>query len=144
MLRHLLAFLATLYFTASASSALACSCRFGDAAAQLAGAQLMVIARAEPPTALKGRAGSGLNVTRFVVIRTIKGESRPFWDIAHGGDTCDVVFEQGREYAVLAGRSGEQMYTNQCYAAVFPLAEYEAAADAALLQKESPVAPAPP
>lgn len=112
MLRHLLALLATLYITASASNALACSCRFGDAAAQLAGAQLMVIARAEPTTAVRDRAGSGANVTRFVVIRTIKGEGRPFWDITHSGDTCDVVFEQSREYAVLATRWGERVYTN--------------------------------
>ena len=144
MLRHLLALLAAVYITASASNALACSCRFSGAAAQLAGAQLMVIARAELTTALEDSAGSGANVTRFVVIRTIKGESRPFWDIAHGGGTCDVVFEQSQEYAVIADRWGERMYTNQCYAAVFPLAEYEAAADAALIQKEIPVAPSPP
>lgn len=128
---HLLAVPAGLIAAAAAGAAWACSCiEYADAAAQLAEARLMVVARAEWTRPERGATDPGQKVTRFRVVRTIKGETRQAWQIAHHveGATCGVVFQPGKEYVVIAGAWQGRMSTGMCQQAQFPLAEYEAAA----------------
>lgn len=128
---RLLAVPAALVAVGAAGAALACSCiGYADAATQLAEARLMVIARAEWTKPERGAADLGRKVTRFRVVRTIKGETRRAWRIAHHSDgaTCGVVFQPGQEYIVIAGAWQGRMSTGLCQQARFPLAEYEAAA----------------
>jgi len=128
---RLLATLSALIASATAGAALACSCiGYPDAATQLAEARLMVVARAEWTKPERGGAHPGQKVTRFRVVRTIKGETRRAWQIAHhvDGATCGVTFEPGKEYVVIAGAWEGRMGTGLCQQARFPLAHYEAAA----------------
>lgn len=118
-----------LAFAAFAGDALACSCeRFRDAASQLARAELAVLARAEWSKPDPRAAGSNRQVTRFQVLRTIKGEARAVWEITHGvdGGACGVVFKPGEEYLVLAEPFQGQMATMQCLRPFFPIADYKA------------------
>lgn len=131
MSQHLLAVPAALIAAAAASTAWACSCiGHADAATQLAEAQVMVIARAEWTKPERGASDPRQRVTRFRVVRTIKGEPRRAWQFAHhiDGATCGVVFQSGKEYVVIASAWQGRMSTSLCQQAQFPLAEYEAAA----------------
>lgn len=131
MSQRLLAVSATSIAAAAAGAALACSCiGYSDAATQLAEARLMVVARAEWTKPERGAADPGQKVTRFRVVRTIKGETRRTWQIAHHveGATCGVVFQPGKEYVVIAGTWQGRMSTSLCQQAQFPLVDYEAAA----------------
>lgn len=128
---RLLAVPAALIAAAAAGAALACSCLgYPDAKTQLAETRLMVVARAEWTKPERGATDPGRKVTRFTVVRTIKGEARRAWQIAHHieGPTCGVVFQPGREYVVLAGAEQGRMSTGLCRRAQFPLADYERAA----------------
>ncbi len=128
---RVLALTAALIAAAVAGTALACSCiGYSNAATQLAEARLMVIARAEWTKRERGTTDPGQKVTRFRVVRTIKGETRPAWQIAHHSDgaTCGVVFQPGKEYLVFADAWQGRMSTSLCQQAQFPLNEYEAAA----------------
>lgn len=131
MTLRLLAVPAALIAAAAAGAALACSCvGYPDAKTQLAQNRLMVVARAEWTKPERGAIDPGQKVTRFAVVRTIKGQARPAWQIAHHteGATCGVVFEPGREYLILADSQQGRMGTSLCQRAQFPLADYEAAA----------------
>ena len=111
---RLLAAPTALIAAAAAGAALACSCiGYPDAATQLAEARLMVVARAEWTKPERGAAHAGQKVTRFRVVRTIKGETRRAWQIAHhvDGATCGVTFEPGEEYVVIAGAWEGRMST---------------------------------
>lgn len=128
---RLLAVPAALIAAAAAGAALACSCiGYPDAETQLAEARLMVVARAEWTKPERGATDPGQMVTRFRVVRTIKGEPRRAWQIAHHveGATCGVVFQPDREYIVIAGAWQGRMSTGLCQQAQFPLAAYEAVA----------------
>jgi hypothetical protein len=128
---RLLAVPAALIAAAAGGAALACSCiGYADAATQLAEARLMVVARAEWTKPERGANDRGQKVTRFRVVRTIKGETRRAWQIAHHveGPTCGVVFEPGKEYVIIAGAAQGRMSTGLCQQARFPLSDYEAAA----------------
>ncbi|MFN3574727.1 MAG: hypothetical protein ACK4TR_14480 [Phenylobacterium sp.] len=128
---RLLAVPAALIAAAAASTAWACSCiGYADAASQLAEAQVMVIARAERTKPERGASDPRQSVTRFRVVRTIKGEPRRAWQFAHhiDGATCGVVFQPGKEYVVIASAWQGRMSTSLCQQAQFPLAEYEGAA----------------
>lgn len=124
-------FLAALPATAAASAVWACSCiGYADAASQLADARVMVVARAEWTKPERGASDPRQKVSRFRVVRTIKGEPRRAWQIAHhiDGATCGVVFQPGKEYVVIADAWQGRMSTGLCQQAQFPLADYNAAA----------------
>lgn len=128
---RLLAFPAALIAAAAAGTALACSCiGYADAATQLAEARLMVVARAEWTKPERGATDPGQKVTRFRVVRTIKGEPRRAWQIAHHVEsaTCGVVFQPGEEYVIIAGAWQGRMSTGLCQQPQFPLADFETAA----------------
>jgi hypothetical protein len=121
---------AALILAASAGAALACKCvQHRDAGTQLEQAQLMVVARAEWTRSERGAADPGQVVTRFVVSRTLKGQARRDWRIAHHvqSPTCGVTFQPGREYVLLAGPELGRMTTSLCQQPQFPLADYERA-----------------
>lgn len=123
--------LAAVAVTAAAGRVWACSCiGYADAASQLADARVMVVARAEWTKPERGASDPRQSVTRFRVVRTIKGETRRAWQIAHhiDGATCGVVFQPGEEYVVIANAWQGRMSTGLCQQAQFPLAEYDAAA----------------
>lgn len=131
MSRLLFAVSAALVAAAAAGTALACSCiGYRNAETQLAEARLMVIARAEWTKPERGATDPDQKVTRFRVVRTIKGDTRLAWQIAHHADgaTCGVVFHPGEEYVVIAGAWQGRMSTGLCQQAQFPMADYEAAA----------------
>ena len=128
---RLLAIPAALGVAALAGAALACSCiRPASAAAQLAEADLMIVARVAEVRRLPPEEGNPMADTRFTVSRTIKGEVRRNWWIRHGRDSamCGIDFRPGREYVVIAGRTGGRMWTGQCNRAWFPIEDYERAA----------------
>ena len=128
---RLLAVPAAMIAVAAAGTALACSCiGYANAGTQLAEARLMVIARAEWTKPERGGTDPRQSVTRFRVVRTIKGETRRAWQIAHhiDGASCGIVFQPGKEYVVIVGAWQGRMSTGLCQQAVFPLADYEAAA----------------
>ena len=128
---RLLAFPAALGLAAIAGAALACSClRPASAAAQLAEADLMIVARAAEVRRLPNDEGSRLAETRFTVSRTLKGPVRRNWWVRHGRDSpmCGIDFRPGREYVVIAHRTDGRMWTGQCSQAWFPIEDYERAA----------------
>lgn len=88
---RLLAVPAALIAAAAASTAWACSCiGYADAASQLAEAQVMVIARAEWTKPERGASDPRQSVTRFRVVRTIKGEPRRGLAVRAPYRWCDV------------------------------------------------------
>ena len=128
---RLIAFPAGLGAAALAGAALACSCvRPESAAAQLADADLMIVARAAEVRRLPGEVDNRRADTRFTVSRTIKGEVRRNWWIRHGRDSpmCGVDFRPGQEYVVIAHRAEGKMWTGLCSRAWFPIEDYERAA----------------
>ncbi len=128
---RLLAIPTALGVAALAGAALACSCiRPESAAAQLADADLMIVARVAEVRRRPPEEGSPMAETRFTVSRTIKGEVRRNWWIRHGRDSamCGIEFRPGREYVVIGHQARGRMWTGQCSRAWFPLEDYERAA----------------
>lgn len=114
---------------ASATAAWACSClNFATPRAQLDAAPLVVVARAEWTRPERGGPERHA-VTRFAVERTLKGERRAAWQVAHplDGPTCGVEFRPGQQVVLFVRASEGRMSTGLCDRAVFPLADYERA-----------------
>lgn len=127
---RLLAVPTALAVAAAAGAALACSCiRPASAAAQLAEADLMIVARVAEVRRLPAAEGHPMADTRFTVSRTLKGEVRRNWWVRHGRDSamCGIHFQPGREYVVIAASVDGRMWTGQCNRAWFPLEDYERA-----------------
>lgn len=113
----------------SATAAWACSCMpFATPEAQLQAARLVVVARAEWTRPERGKPQRHA-VTRFTVERTLKGERRPAWQVAHhlDGPTCGVEFRPGQQVILFVRASEGRLHTGLCDQAAFPLAAYERA-----------------
>lgn len=114
--------------------AYACSCRApDDAASQLAGADLMILAQVSSVRRLPPQNGSPMAETRFMVMDTIKGPERRSWVIRHQrGDSamCGIDFRPGVDQAILARFVEGKVWTSSCERAWFPIANYRAAAPA--------------
>jgi len=117
---------------AVAGAALACSCLPpGSAAAQMEGADLVIVARVAEVRRLPSTSAGPMAETRFTVARTLKGEARENWWIRHQrGDSamCGVDFSPGDEYVVIAHRTEAGLVTGLCSRAWFPREDYERAA----------------
>lgn len=115
--------------TLAASAAWACSCMpFASPEAQLQSARLVVIARAEWTRPERGKPARHA-VTRFTVERTLKGERRAAWQVAHHLDsaTCGAAFRPGQRVILFARAYEGRLQTGLCDQAAFPLAAYERA-----------------
>lgn len=117
-------------FAASATVALACSCvEWQTPQAQLEEMDLAV-ARAVWTRQEQGR-GPYEGVTLFTVERTLKGEARQQWRVAHivddGGATCGIEFRPGERVLLMATMEEGRLKTGMCHRALFPVAAYERA-----------------
>lgn len=124
--------LAALAAVVPATAALACSCvEWRTPQAQLEDMDLAVVAR---PIWTRREQGGGPydGVTLFTVERTLKGETRKQWRIAHlldhNGPTCGIEFEPGERVVLMATMEGGRLKTSACHSARFPIAAYERAA----------------
>ncbi len=109
------------------SAALACSCvRYANAEAQLRNAEIMFVGRAVE-TVTRDDNGMTVGVTRFAVVRTLKGHARDVQSIEHSmvGGMCGVTFRRGQTYAVIADADGHRFVTSSCSMPQFPIAEFE-------------------
>jgi hypothetical protein len=125
-----LALIAT--FAASATTALACSCvEWRTPQEQLAEMDLAVVARAGWTRPEVGGRGPYDGVTLFTVERTLKGERRTEWKIAHivddDGATCGVRFRPGQRVILLARMQDGRLFTSLCHRARFSVSAYERA-----------------
>lgn len=116
---------------ASATAAIACSCvNWQTPQAQLDQMDVAVIARPVwTRREVDGEAYDG--VTLFTVERTLKGEARQQWRIAHlvdhNGPTCGVAFRPGERILLMATMHQGRLMTSACHGALFPIAAYERA-----------------
>lgn len=111
---------------AAASPALACSCvNYRTAADQLEHMDVLFVGRA------MGTTGSGFSVvTRFRVMRVLKGHPRRLVGISHPtniGAGCGVLMPAGRVMLVAASHAGGRLSTSSCSMPRFSIGEYEAA-----------------
>lgn len=118
-------------FAASATAALACSCfNWRTPQEQLEVMDLAVVARPVWTRREEGR-GPGEGVTLFTVERTLKGEVRRQWRIAHvvddGGSTCGILFKPGERVLLMANMQEGRLVTGMCHRATFPVAAYDRA-----------------
>ncbi len=114
----------------SATGAEACSClRAESAAAQMADAELVFIGRVER-TAAPGV--DGMTKTRFVALRTLKGEHQDSRTIEHHtvSATCGMTYEADQYVIVLAGAEGGRLSTSLCQQPMFDWSDYLKAGDA--------------
>jgi hypothetical protein len=111
---------------AAASPALACSCvNYRSAADHLRSIDVLFLGRA------LGTQGTGFQaVTRFRVLRVLKGRRRGLISVAHPTETgagCGVRFAVGRTRLVAASNNGGRLSTSSCSMPRFGISDYEAA-----------------
>ena len=109
-----------------ATTAWACSCAEPQSAeAQLESATIAVVASVEGTHHEQG-AGVGRRVTSFRVLRTLKGEQRTTWKVAHilSGAACGREFQPGERLILLARSEDGRLVTGECDRARFPESAY--------------------
>ncbi len=117
-----------------AGAAWACSCILPESAvAQFDRSDLIFVGRAVRTVAEAGQpAHAERKVTRFEVVRTLKGGARQVRRIAHPGGSsagCGISFRAGETYLVLAEAYQGRLATSLCQQPFFERAEYDRIAE---------------
>ncbi len=116
--------------SAAAGEAAACSCaRYETAEAQLAQTEVLFLGKAVGEDSFTNIHGIPQPMTRFEIVRTLKGSAESVSSVAHIREEafCGVRYEAGQTYLVAAHRFEGRLWTSGCAAPRFPLKDYERA-----------------
>ncbi|ATQ41185.1 hypothetical protein [Caulobacter mirabilis] len=130
MVRRLALVVAFALASAAAGEAAACSCaRYETAEAQLAQTEVLFLAKAVGEDSFTNIHGIPQPMTRFEVVRTLKGSVAGVAPVAHVREEafCGIQYAKGQTYLVAAYRFEGRLWTSGCSAPRFPLEDYERA-----------------